>query len=110
MLNIEIMKKRVIIGGILVTLALIVVCSGAGMTAIRRSGVALPQFVIDLGPVQALGRLSTIPVCSYATSCLLDPSGRDVAIYTIWIIQRPALPGAPSRAIRLASLVIDDGS
>jgi hypothetical protein len=105
------MLRRATIGSVLAALALIVVCAcGVAGAAIRRGSVSPPQFAVDLGSVQVLGRLSTVPVCSYATSCLLDPSGRDIAIYTLWMIQRPSQPGAPSRAIRLASMVVDDGS
>jgi hypothetical protein len=95
----------------LAALMLIAVCGcGIGGVAIRRGAVAPPQFALDLGVVQALGRLSTVPGCSYATACLLDPSGRDTAIYTVWLILRPARPDAPVRTIRLVSIVVDDGS
>ncbi|MDW8214823.1 MAG: hypothetical protein RMJ55_14795 [Roseiflexaceae bacterium] len=95
----------------LAALTLIVVCGcSIGGVAIRRGAVAPPPFVIDLGAVQALGRLSTVPVCSYATACPLDPSGRNMTIYTVWLIQRPIQPGAPVRAIRLVSMVVDGGS
>lgn len=104
-------KRCTLIAGLFFALALIAVCGwGAGGGSIRRGAVAPPPFALNLGPMYALGRLSTVPVCSYATACPLDPSGRDTSIYTVWLIQRPAQPDAPARAVRLFSIVIDDGS
>ncbi len=105
------MRRRALIASMLAAFALIAAIGcGIGGWSVRRGVVAPPSFAIDLGVVQALGRLSTVPVCSYATSCLLDPSGRDMAIYTIWLIQRPAHPDAPVRTFRLVSFVVDEGS
>ncbi len=105
------MRRRALIANVFAAFAFIVaVGCGVGGWTVRRGAVTPPPFAIDFGVAQALGRLSTVPVCSYATSCLLDPSGRDTTIYTVWLIQRPTQSEAPVRALRLFSIVIEDGS
>jgi len=97
-----------IIGGVIVAFTLIALCGcSAGVLAIRQGAISPPQFVIDLGAVHVVGRLSSIPVCSYATSCLLEPPARDMTIYTIWVIRRSDRSDVPTSAIRLMSFVID---
>ncbi|MFQ3632886.1 hypothetical protein [Roseiflexus sp.] len=101
-------KRYMTIGAALVVCLMIVLCgSGVGVQAFQRGVVQPPPFAVDLGIVQVTGRLSSIPICSYATSCLLDPSGRDLEIYTVWLLWRPGRADAPTQAIRLMSIVID---
>jgi hypothetical protein len=94
----------------LVALALVVVygCT-AVLFAVRREAITPPQFALDMGRIQVLGRRSTVPECSYATSCLFDPSGRDPSIYTVWLILRSSHSDTPSRVIRLTSVPVGDG-
>jgi hypothetical protein len=94
----------------LVTLALVVVCGcSAVLFAIRCKAIALPQFALDVGLTQVLGRRSTVREYSYVTSCLLDPSGRDPAIYTVWLILRSSHSDTRPQVIRLTSAPVDEG-
>ncbi|MGQ9550560.1 MAG: hypothetical protein ACUVSY_17865 [Roseiflexus sp.] len=103
--------RRPLIAASLITLVLVVVCGcSAVLFAMRRDAGALPQFALDLGLIQVIGRLSTVPECSYATSCLLDPSGRDPSIYTVWLILRSPGSDAPVRVIRLTSVPVSSGA
>jgi len=104
-------RQRPMIAASLVALALVVVY-GCTMVlfAVRREAITPPQFALDMGRIQVLGRRSTVPECSYATSCLLDPSGRDPAIYTVWLILRSSCSDTPPQVIRLTSVPVGDGT
>jgi hypothetical protein len=104
-------RQRPMIAASLVALALVVVY-GCTMVlfAVRREAITPPQFALDMGLIQVLGRRSTVPECSYATSCLLDPSGRDPAVYTVWLILRSSHSDTPPQVIRLASAPVGDGT
>jgi len=104
-------RQRPMIAASLVALALVVVygCT-AVLFAVRREAITPPQFALDMGRIQVLGRRSTVPECSYATSCLLDPSGRDPAIYTVWLILRSSCSDTPPQVIRLTSVPVGDGT
>ena len=104
-------RQRPMIAASLVALALVVVY-GCTMVlfAVRREAITPPQFALDMGLIQVLGRRSTVPECSYATSCLLDPSGRDPAIYTVWLILRSSCSDTPPQVIRLTSVPVGDGT
>jgi hypothetical protein len=95
----------------LVALALVVVygCTVV-LFDVRREAITPPQFALDMGRIQVLGRRSTVPECSYATSCLLDPSGRDPTIYTVWLILRSSCSDTPPQVIRLTSVPVGDGT
>ncbi|MCL6539223.1 MAG: hypothetical protein K6T87_01305 [Roseiflexus sp.] len=103
-------RQRPMIAASLVALALVVVygCT-AVLFAVRREAITPPQFTLDMGLIQVLGRRSTVPECSYATSCLLDPSGRDPAVYTVWLILRSSHSDTPPQVIRLASAPVGNG-
>jgi hypothetical protein len=104
-------RQRPMIAASLVVLALVVVCGcSAVLFAVRREAITPPQFVLGAGLIQVLGRRSTVPECSYATSCLLDPSGRDPAVYTVWLILRSSHSDTPPQVIRLASAPVGDGT
>jgi len=104
-------RQRPMIAASLVALALVVVygCTVV-LFDVRREAITPPQFALDMGLIQVLGRRSTVPECSYATSCLLDPSGRDPAIYTVWLILRSSCSDTPPQVIRLTSVPVGDGT
>jgi len=104
-------RQRPMIAASLVALALVVVygCTVV-LFDVRREAITPPQFALDMGRIQVLGRRSTVPECSYATSCLLDPSGRDPAIYTVWLILRSSCSDTPPQVIRLTSVPVGDGT
>ncbi len=103
-------RQHPMITASLVVLALVIWCGCSTILfAVRRNAIAPPQFVLDAGLIQVLGRLSTVPECSYATSCLFDPSGRDPSIYTVWLILRSSHSDTPARVIRLTSVPVGDG-
>ena len=103
-------RQRPMIAASLVALALVVVygCTVV-LFDVRREAITPPQFALDMGLIQVLGRRSTVPECSYATSCLLDPSGRDPAVYTVWLILRSSHSDTPPQVIRLASAPVGNG-
>ena len=103
-------RQRPMIAASLVALALVVVygCTVV-LFDVRREAITPPQFALDMGLIQVLGRRSTVPECSYATSCLLDPSGRDPAVYTVWLILRSSRSDTPPQVIRLASAPVGNG-
>ncbi len=103
-------RQRTMIAASLVALALVVVygCTVV-LFDVRREAITPPQFALDMGLIQVLGRRSTVPECSYATSCLLDPSGRDPAVYTVWLILRSSHSDTPPQVIRLASAPVGNG-
>lgn len=102
-------QQRRVITVPLVAFVLVIVC-GCSVTllAVGYGTGTPPQFALDLGLMQVIGRLSTVPECSYATSCLLDPSGRDPSIYTVWLILRSSRSDTPFRVIRLTSVPVGD--
>ncbi|ABQ91188.1 hypothetical protein [Roseiflexus sp. RS-1] len=104
-------RQRPMIAASLVALALVVVygCTVV-LFDVRREAITPPQFALDMGLIQVLGRRSTVPECSYATSCLLDPSGRDPAVYTVWLILRSSHSDTPPQVIRLTSVPVGDGT
>lgn len=87
-------------------LAVALACS-AGSAVLHRDTLRPPTFAVNLGPVHLVGRTSAVPLCSYVTSCLLDPSGRDSEIYTIWLVWRPERPGGAATILRILSLPLD---
>ncbi len=100
-------RSAVGIVALIAILSMVLACS-AGSVALRRGNLRPPSFAVHLGPVHLVGRTSAVPLCSYVTSCLLDPSARDSEIYTIWLLERPARPGDAATILRILSLPLND--